>query len=38
MVNRSAEGDAWFMKVRLANKSELDGLMDRAAYDKFVEG
>jgi glycine cleavage system H protein len=38
MVNRSAESDAWFMKVRLANKSELDGLMDRAAYDKFVEG
>jgi glycine cleavage system H protein len=38
MVNRSAEGDAWFMKVRLANKSELDGLMDKAAYDKFVEG
>ena len=38
MVNRSAESDAWFMKVRLANKGELDGLMDRAAYDKFVEG
>ncbi len=36
MVNRSAEGDAWFMKVRLADKSELDGLMDKAAYDKFV--
>lgn len=38
MVNRSAESDAWFMKVRLANKSELDSLMDKAAYDKFVEG
>jgi glycine cleavage system H protein len=38
MVNRSAEGDAWFMKVRLADKSQLDGLMDKAAYDKFVEG
>jgi glycine cleavage system H protein len=38
MVNRSAETDAWFMKVRLADKSQLDGLMDRAAYDKFVEG
>ena len=38
MVNRSAEGDAWFMKVKLANKSELDSLMDKAAYDKFVEG
>jgi glycine cleavage system H protein len=38
LVNRSAEGEAWFMKVKLSNPSELDGLMDKAAYDKFVEG
>ena len=38
MVNRAAESDAWFMKVRLSNRGELDGLMDKAAYDKFVEG
>lgn len=38
MVNRSPEGDAWFMKVKLANPSELDGLMDKAAYDKFIAG
>lgn len=38
LVNRSAEGEAWFMKVRLADPSELDGLMDRAAYDKFIAG
>ena len=38
MVNRAAESDAWFMKVKLANPSELDGLMDRAGYDKFVAG
>jgi glycine cleavage system H protein len=36
MVNRSAETDAWFMKVKLADKSELDSLMDKAAYDKFI--
>ena len=36
MVNEDAEGSAWFFKLRLANKSELDGLMDRAAYDAFV--
>lgn len=36
MVNRDAEGGAWFMKVKLANPSELDGLMDKAAYDKFI--
>ncbi len=38
MVNRSPESDAWFMKVKLANPSELDGLMDRASYDKFIAG
>ena len=38
MVNRAAEGEAWFMKVKLANPSELDGLMDKAAYDKFISG
>ena len=36
LVNRGAEGDGWFMKVKLANKNELDDLMDKAAYDKFV--
>lgn len=38
MINRAAEGEAWFMKVKLANPSELDGLMDKAAYDKFISG
>jgi glycine cleavage system H protein len=36
LVNSAAEGDAWFMKIRIANPSQLDGLMDKAAYDKFV--
>jgi glycine cleavage system H protein len=36
LINREAEGSAWFMKIRLSNKAELDGLMDRAAYDKFA--
>lgn len=38
LVNREAESSAWFMKVKLSNPSELDGLMDKAAYDKFVNG
>jgi glycine cleavage system H protein len=38
MVNRDAEGGAWFMKVKLSNPAELDGLMDKAAYDAFVAG
>ncbi len=37
-VNESAEGDGWFFKIRLANKAELDTLMDAAAYQAFVEG
>ena len=36
MVNRDPEGAAWFLKVRLKDKSELDGLMDAAAYKAFV--
>ena len=37
LVNEDAEGKAWFFKVRLSNPAELDGLMDRAAYDAFVK-
>jgi glycine cleavage system H protein len=36
LVNRDAEAGAWFMKVKLKDKGELDDLMDKAAYDKFV--
>ena len=36
LVNRGAEGDGWFMKVKLSNPRELSELMDKAAYDKFV--
>ena len=36
LVNREAEGAAWFMKVKLKDKTELADLMDKAAYDKFV--
>jgi glycine cleavage system H protein len=36
LVNREAEGTAWFMKVKLKDKAELADLMDKAAYDKFV--
>lgn len=35
-VNQDAEGGAWFMKVKLANASELDGLMDKSGYDAFL--
>lgn len=36
LVNRGAEGEGWFMRVKIADKGELADLMDKAAYDKFV--
>ena len=32
LVNSDAAGKAWFFKMKIANQSELDGLMDEAAY------
>jgi glycine cleavage system H protein len=37
-VNEDALGKGWFAKIKLANKSELDGLMDEAAYKAYVDG
>ena len=37
LVNEDAEGKAWFFKLKIANPAELDKLMDRAAYEAFVE-
>jgi len=36
-VNAEPMGKGWFFKIRLSDKSELDGLMDEAAYDTFVK-
>ena len=35
-VNESAESGGWFLKLRIADKSELDDLMDEAAYKDYV--
>ena len=35
-VNEDPQGAGWFFKVELSNPGELDGLMDRAAYDKYI--
>jgi glycine cleavage system H protein len=37
-VNVEPMGKGWFFKMKLTNKSELDGLMDQVAYDAFVKG
>jgi glycine cleavage system H protein len=36
-VNAEPMGKGWFFKIKLSNKSELDGLMDEAAYNTFVK-
>ena len=35
-VNNSAEEDGWLFKIQLSDESELEELMDKAAYDAFV--
>lgn len=37
LVNQSPYGDAWLIKVRIADAGDLDALMDSAAYDAFLE-
>jgi glycine cleavage system H protein len=36
LVNRDPEGEGWFFKLKLSNRSELDGLMDENAYREFL--
>ncbi len=38
LVNTAPETDGWFFKLKVADASELEGLMDEAAYKAFVEG
>ncbi len=37
-VNSDPMGEGWFFKLKLADRSELDELMDEAAYKAHVEG
>ena len=36
LVNSDAAGKAWVFKLKIADKSELDGLMDEGAYAKHT--
>ena len=36
-VNGTPGGDGWFFKVKMSDPSELDDLMDEAAYNAYVE-
>ena len=35
-VNSAPEADGWFARIRVSDASQLDGLMDQAAYDAFL--
>jgi glycine cleavage system H protein len=37
-VNEDAEGRGWFVKLKVANKSQFQGLMDAAQYKAYCEG
>ena len=37
LINQDAEGAAWIFKLQLADKSELDKLMDRDAYLAYAK-
>ena len=37
LVNSDPEGAGWFFKLKLADTSELDGLMDEAAYREWLK-
>ena len=38
LVNTAPEAEGWFFRLTLSDASELEGLMDKAAYDAFVAG
>lgn len=38
LVNSDPYGDGWLIRVRLSDPSELDGLIDEAAYRSYLQG
>jgi glycine cleavage system H protein len=38
LVNSDPEAAGWLFRLTLSDPGELSGMMDRAAYDAFVEG
>ena len=37
IVNAAPEGTGWIAKIKLTNPLELDALMDRAAYEAYLD-
>ena len=38
LVNSDPEAGGWLFRLKLSDKGELEGLMDKVAYDEFVGG
>ena len=38
LINDAPEGEGWFVRLKVADKSQLDGLMDEVAYAEYVKG
>tara|TARA_B100001250_G_scaffold483_1_gene433 strand:- start:1435 stop:1815 length:381 start_codon:yes stop_codon:yes gene_type:complete len=36
-VNKDPENNGWFFKIKIKNKSELDSLMSKSDYEKFIK-
>ena len=37
-VNASPDGDGWFLKLKIADADELEGLMDETKYKAYCDG
>ncbi len=35
-VNANPTGEGWFIRIRITDQGDLDGMMDEAAYGKFA--
>ena len=38
LVNAEPESGAWFVKLKVADPAEVEALMDRPAYETFLQG
>jgi glycine cleavage system H protein len=37
-VNADPEASAWFARIKVADPAEVEALMDRAAYEQYLQG
>ncbi len=37
IINQDPENNAWFFKLKIKDKSEMDSLMNKEDYDKFAK-